>query len=58
MNGHVKRDPMGWYGHTPYYGVVMNRHVARNTTWRCGHTPCCGIIINAHLAHYLCAVAW
>ena len=28
MNSHVKRDPMGWYGHTPRYGVMINGHDA------------------------------
>ena len=28
INGHVKRDPMGWYDHTPYYGVMINGHDA------------------------------
>ena len=24
MNGHAVRNPTGWYGRTPYYGVMIN----------------------------------
>ena len=37
MNVHVVRNPTGWYGHTPYYGVMINGHVAHNlyaVAWR------------------------
>ena len=28
MNVHAARNPTGWYGHTPYYGVIINAHDA------------------------------
>ena len=46
MNSHVKRDPMGWYGHTSRCGAVINGWWWCNPMLWYGRTSRFGVMVN------------